>query len=163
MLKASDLLTYDDDELDSRLAESRRELFNLRFQLATGQLDNPARVPEVRRDIARVLTELRTREIAAAEALERGEQVYVSPELQAERAAARRARTAAAEAAAAAEAEAEGDAAAHTGADDAGFEGDEGEGELAEDDLSDGEVDDGAMPGDDDPDDGDGATAREGE
>ncbi len=58
-----------DGELLSRLAESRRELFNLRFQLATGQLDNSARLGEVRKDIARLSTFLRQREIAAAEAL----------------------------------------------------------------------------------------------
>jgi large subunit ribosomal protein L29 len=56
-------------ELVDRLAESRRELFNLRFQLATGQLDNTARMSIVRKDIARVLTILRDREIADAEAL----------------------------------------------------------------------------------------------
>jgi len=52
------------------LAESRRELFNLRFQLATGQLDNTARMSVVRKDIARALTVLRDREITEAEALE---------------------------------------------------------------------------------------------
>ena len=45
-----------DRELLERLAESRRELFNMRFQLATGQLDNSARLNEVRRDIARLTT-----------------------------------------------------------------------------------------------------------
>ena len=44
-----------DRELLERLAESRRELFNMRFQLATGQLDNSARLNEVRRDIARLV------------------------------------------------------------------------------------------------------------
>jgi large subunit ribosomal protein L29 len=57
------------DELVDRLAEARRELFNLRFQLATGQLDNTARMGQVRKDIARTLTVLREREIAAADAL----------------------------------------------------------------------------------------------
>ena len=56
-----------DTDLIERLSEAKEELFNLRFQFATGQLDNPARLTEVRRDIARVLTELRAREIAAAE------------------------------------------------------------------------------------------------
>ena len=51
----------------SRLSESRRELLNLRFQLATGQLDNPSRMGQVRRDVARILTILREREIAEAE------------------------------------------------------------------------------------------------
>jgi len=58
-----------DEELFGRLAESRQELFNLRFQHATGQLEQTNRLAEVRRDIARLLTELRAREIAAAEAL----------------------------------------------------------------------------------------------
>jgi large subunit ribosomal protein L29 len=52
------------------VAESKDQLFKLRFQLATGQLSNYARITEVRRDIARLETELRAREIAAAEALE---------------------------------------------------------------------------------------------
>jgi large subunit ribosomal protein L29 len=62
-----------DQELVEHLSESRRELFNLRFQLATGQLDNSARLGEVRRDIARLATFLREREIAAAEAAQEGE------------------------------------------------------------------------------------------
>jgi large subunit ribosomal protein L29 len=62
-----------DRELLERLAESRRELFNMRFQLATGQLDNSARLNEVRRDIARLSTFTREREIAAAEAQGKGE------------------------------------------------------------------------------------------
>ena len=57
-----------DTDLIERLSETKEELFNLRFQFATGQLDNPARLTQVRRDIARLLTELRAREIAAAEA-----------------------------------------------------------------------------------------------
>ena len=60
----------DDDELLSRLAEAQQELFNLRFQHVTGQLDNYARLGEVRRDIARINTILREREIEAAEAAE---------------------------------------------------------------------------------------------
>jgi large subunit ribosomal protein L29 len=63
-----------DSELLGRLGEARRELFNLRFQLATGQLDNSARLGAVRKDIARLSTFMREREIAAAEALEEGEQ-----------------------------------------------------------------------------------------
>ena len=66
--KIDEIIGLSDDELVDRLAESRRELFNLRFQLATGQLDNTARMGQLRRDIARILTELRTREIAEAEA-----------------------------------------------------------------------------------------------
>jgi large subunit ribosomal protein L29 len=63
-----------DSELLGRLGESRRELFNLRFQLATGQLDNSARLSAVRKDIARLSTFQREREIAAAEAQVEGEQ-----------------------------------------------------------------------------------------
>jgi len=44
------------EELDHRLADTRQELFNLRFQSATGQLENVARLRHVRRDIARILT-----------------------------------------------------------------------------------------------------------
>ena len=53
MPTAHDLAMLDGDELAARLGDSRRELFNLRFQLATGQLDNPARVGQVRREVAR--------------------------------------------------------------------------------------------------------------
>jgi large subunit ribosomal protein L29 len=67
MVKVGELLDLGDPELETRLDESRRELFNLRFQLATGQLDNPSRIREVRRDVARILTVLREREIVAAE------------------------------------------------------------------------------------------------
>lgn len=56
------------DALSQRLAEAKEELFNLRFQLATGQLDNTARLGQARREVARVHTVLREREIAAAEA-----------------------------------------------------------------------------------------------
>jgi large subunit ribosomal protein L29 len=63
-----------DHELVERLAESRRELFNLRFQFATGQLDSSSRLATVRKDIARLSTFVREREIAAAEALSEGEQ-----------------------------------------------------------------------------------------
>lgn len=59
----------DDHDLVQRLAEAREELFNLRFQNATGQLTNTARITQVKREIARCLTETRTREIAAADAL----------------------------------------------------------------------------------------------
>jgi large subunit ribosomal protein L29 len=67
MASASDLSLLDGDELATRLGDARRELFNLRFQLATGQLDNPARVGAVRHDVARILTVLRAREILEAE------------------------------------------------------------------------------------------------
>ena len=67
MPSATELRELEDDELEVRLAEYRRELLNLRFQLATGQLDNVARLGQVRRDLARVLTILRDREIALSE------------------------------------------------------------------------------------------------
>jgi large subunit ribosomal protein L29 len=67
MTVASELVLMDPTELETRLAESRKELFNLRFQLATGQLDNSARVKDVRREVARILTVLRDREIQEAE------------------------------------------------------------------------------------------------
>ena len=73
MAKALDLAQLDGDELAARLGDARRELFNLRFQLATGQLDNPARVGQVRHDVARILTVLRAREILEAEG------AYVAP------------------------------------------------------------------------------------
>ena len=59
-----------DTDLLERLNDSKEELFNLRFQNVTGQLDNYASIKVAKRQVARVLTELRTREIAAAEALE---------------------------------------------------------------------------------------------
>ena len=68
--KAADLRALDDSDLITRLDEARQELFNLRFQLVTGQLDNSARMGAVRREIARIATILRQREIEAAEALE---------------------------------------------------------------------------------------------
>ena len=67
---AQELRELNDGELIQRLAEAKEEQFNLRFQAATGQLDNSARLGEVRRDVARLHTLLREREIAAAEAAE---------------------------------------------------------------------------------------------
>lgn len=71
--RVAEMRLLSDAELVGRLGEARRELFNLRFQLATGQLENSARLGEVRRDIARLSTFVREREIAAAEALGEGE------------------------------------------------------------------------------------------
>jgi large subunit ribosomal protein L29 len=68
--RAAELRDTDDTELRSRLAEAKQELFNLRFQNVTGQLDNPARIGQVRKDVARINTLLRAREIEAAEAQE---------------------------------------------------------------------------------------------
>ena len=72
MATVAELREMDEDELSNRLVEAKQELFNLRFQHVTGQLDNYARLGQVRKDIARMETLLREREIAAAEALERG-------------------------------------------------------------------------------------------
>lgn len=52
-------------ELEEKLADSKEELFNLRFQLATNQLDNTARIKAVKKEIARILTVMRTQEIEA--------------------------------------------------------------------------------------------------
>ena len=71
--KAAELRDLADDQLIERLAETKQELFNLRFQHVTGQLDNYARLEQLKRDIARVSTEMRAREIAAAEALEKAD------------------------------------------------------------------------------------------
>ena len=67
---AAELRELNDTELEHRLGEAKEELFNLRFQNATGQLDNIARIPQVRREVARIETLLREREIVAAEQLE---------------------------------------------------------------------------------------------
>jgi large subunit ribosomal protein L29 len=66
--RLTELREMSDDELSTRLVESRQELFNLRFQHVTGQLDNYARLGQLRRDIARIETLLRANEITAAEA-----------------------------------------------------------------------------------------------
>ncbi len=55
-MKASDLASFSLDQLDDQLAKLKKEQFNLRFQRASGQLENTSRVRQVRRDIARVLT-----------------------------------------------------------------------------------------------------------
>ena len=60
-----------DDALVQQLADAKQELFQLRFQLATGQQENTARLGEVKKHVARINTVLREREIAAAEALEK--------------------------------------------------------------------------------------------
>jgi large subunit ribosomal protein L29 len=70
MAKKTDVLELPDDEIVRRLAEAKDEILKLRFQLATGQQENTARIGAVKKDIARLNTVLRQREIAAAEALE---------------------------------------------------------------------------------------------
>ena len=70
MPTAVELRDLDDTSLLERLRDAKQEAFNLRFQNATGQLDNVSRLKQIKRDIARILTVLREREITAAEALE---------------------------------------------------------------------------------------------
>ena len=57
-MKAAEVRELDIDELEQRVAATRRELFNLRFQHATGQLENTGQIKEVRKNIARILTVL---------------------------------------------------------------------------------------------------------
>ncbi len=61
-MKASDLRTKTEDELKDSLLDLKKERFNLRFQKASGQLENTARVRQVRRDIARIKTVLRSKQ-----------------------------------------------------------------------------------------------------
>jgi large subunit ribosomal protein L29 len=72
MPTATELRELEDEELETRLDEYRREMLNLRFQLATGQLDNYSRLNVAKRNVARVLTVLRDREIAVAEGRDAG-------------------------------------------------------------------------------------------
>jgi ribosomal protein L29 len=65
-MKASDIRAKTTDELLNQLSELRKEQFNLRFQRASGQLENTSRVRQVRRDIARILTVLSERRRAAS-------------------------------------------------------------------------------------------------
>jgi len=65
--KVEDLRTKTDDQLSAELGDLKREQFNLRFQAATNQLERPARIKEVRRDIARIKT-LQSERAAAAKA-----------------------------------------------------------------------------------------------
>ncbi|QIS08889.1 MULTISPECIES: 50S ribosomal protein L29 [Nocardia] len=63
---AAELRELTEEELVSRLRESKEELFNLRFQMATGQLDNNRRLRVVRHEIARIYTVMRERELGLA-------------------------------------------------------------------------------------------------
>ncbi len=65
---AAEIRELADEELTARLTESKEELFNLRFQVATGQLDNNRRLHHVRRDIARIYTVMRERELGIVRA-----------------------------------------------------------------------------------------------
>ena len=68
---AADFAELTDEELVLRVREAKEELFNLRFQMATGQLDNNQRLRTVRHDIARVYTVMRERELGLSAALTR--------------------------------------------------------------------------------------------
>ena len=67
-LASSELDTFEDERLVDELKKAKEELFNLRFQSATGQLDNHGRLRAVRKDIARIYTELRERELGIGQA-----------------------------------------------------------------------------------------------
>jgi len=70
MTRTAELRDLPDEELLERLDSAKEELFNLRFQMATGQLDNPMLIKGVRHEIARILTVLRERELDVLEANE---------------------------------------------------------------------------------------------
>ena len=65
-MKANEIRGLSHDDLQVKLKEGRTELFNLRFQMATSQLDNTARIKLVKKDIARILTEIRERQSSVA-------------------------------------------------------------------------------------------------
>ncbi|HHU64087.1 MAG TPA: 50S ribosomal protein L29 [Clostridiales bacterium] len=67
-MKAREIRELSSLELEEKLKELKGELFNLRFQLATGQLENPSRIRQVKKSIARVKTIMRERELKSAEA-----------------------------------------------------------------------------------------------
>jgi large subunit ribosomal protein L29 len=69
-MEALELRNLDAAELAEKLDEAKEEMFNLRFQLATNQLDNTARLRQVRRDVARISTIIREQEIAAWKSLQ---------------------------------------------------------------------------------------------
>ena len=71
-MKASEIREMSVEELQTKLTELKEELFNLRFQLAVNQLENSSRIGAVKKDIARVSTNLRQRELSGTEAYERG-------------------------------------------------------------------------------------------
>ena len=67
-MKAKEIRDLTNSEIESNVKELKEELFNLRFQLATGQLENTARIKEVRKTIARMKTTVRQREIEETQA-----------------------------------------------------------------------------------------------
>lgn len=64
-MKAAEIRELSAEDLQVKLKEAKAELFSLRFQMATSQLDNTARVKQVKKDIARIMTEMRARELSA--------------------------------------------------------------------------------------------------
>jgi len=64
-MKASEIRDLSDSEIQDKLKDLKEELFNLRFQMATGQLENPMRIRQVRKDIARVQTIIHERKLKA--------------------------------------------------------------------------------------------------
>ena len=64
-MKAAEIRELSAEDLQVKLKEAKAELFNLRFLMATSQLDNTARVKQVKKDIARIMTEMRARELSA--------------------------------------------------------------------------------------------------
>ena len=64
-MKPAEIRELSAEDLQAKLKAAREELFNLRFQMATSQLDNTARVRQVKKDIARIQTEMRARELRA--------------------------------------------------------------------------------------------------
>ena len=67
-MKANEIHALTDNELKNKLTELKQELFNLRFRAATGQLENPSSIKDVKKDMARVKTIIREREIKQAQA-----------------------------------------------------------------------------------------------
>lgn len=67
MTRPAELRELPDEELRARLDAAKEELFNFRFQLATGQLDNPMRIKQLRHEVARLLSLLRERELEESE------------------------------------------------------------------------------------------------
>ena len=75
MARNKALTDLGDLDLYEQLSYAKEELFNLRFQLLTGQLENHSRLGQVKKEVARIQTELRAREIASAEAIDNDEEV----------------------------------------------------------------------------------------
>ena len=75
MARNKALTDLGDLDLYEQLSDAKEELFNLRFQLLTGQLENHSRLGQVKKEVARIQIELRAREIASAEAIDNDEEV----------------------------------------------------------------------------------------